>query len=398
MGEENRFAFTKTKLERLPVPLSGRRYWYDEKQPGLTVCVTSNGSRTLYVYKRIGGKPTRYRLGRFPELTVEQARNLAAEVVGEIARGRNLQAERQAARKELTVAELFAFWISSYAKPRKKTWQEDKRLYEKFIEPRWADCRLSAIRKRDVESLHACIGEENGPYQANRVLELIRAAYVRARKKLDYEGGNPAEDVEAFPERSRDRFLLPEELPRFFKAVAQEPPLTRDFFLMLLYTGARRSNVQAMRWDEIQGTVWRIPETKSGKPVLVPLVPEALAILIERRKLTGDSPWVFPSRRGSKVGHITEPKRAWQNLLQRAEIEDLRLHDLRRTLGSWQAATGASLPIIGKMLGHGSGSRATQVYAQLQLDPVRESAEKATAAIVAAANGNQPDEVGGDDN
>ena len=386
MGKTSRIPFTKSRLLGLPVPASGRRYWYDEKTPELAVCVTSAGTRTLYVYKRMGGKPTRYRLGRFPELPVEQARKLAAEVVVEEARGKNPQTERRAARNELTIEELFDFWLTTYAKPRKKTWKEDERLYEKFLKP-WANRSLSAISKRDVEKLHAQIGGSNGPYQANRVLELIRAAYVRARKKLDWQGPNPAEDIDAFEEKSRDRYLLPEELPRFFKAMEAEPALTRDFFLLCLYTGGRRSNVQAMRWDELQDDYWRIPETKSGKPVLVPLVPQASAILESRRKTAGGSPWVFPTRRGSKSGHIQEPKRAWKNLIERAGLVDLRLHDLRRTLGSWQAATGASLPIIGKMLGHGAGSRATEVYARLHLDPVREAATKATNAMIEAANG-----------
>ena len=392
MGESNRIPFTKTRLEGLPVPDSGRAYWYDAKTPGLCVCITAHGLRTLYVYKRLGGKPTRYRLGRFPELTIEQARKLTAEVVVESARGRNPQTERRAARREMTLAELFAFWIEDYAIPRKKTWREDARLYEKFLSP-WADRRLSAIGKRDVEGLHARIGVESGPYQANRVLELLRAAYTRARKKLDWQGVNPAEDVDAFPEKSRDRYLLPDELPRFFKALEAEPPLTRDFFAMCLYTAARRANVQAMRWGEIQGDVWRISDTKSGRPVLLPLVPEALAILETRRKTAGESPWVFATRRGSKSGHIQEPKRAWQNLVKRAGLEDLRLHDLRRTAGSYAAATGASMLAIGKMLGHESGSRATQVYARMDLTAAREAATKATAAIVADANGKGADDA-----
>lgn len=391
MGANNRFLFSKARIEKLPVPAEGRRYWHDTRQPGLVVCVTNTGTRTFYVLKRVGRKVIRYRLGRaLSELPVEEARKQAAQYIGQVAEGRNLQAERVESRGEPTVAEMFAFWLDEYAKPRKKTWAEDERMYRKFIEPRWAGRRLSAISEQDCEKLHAEVGEASGPYQANRLLELVRAMFTRARKKMKWRGINPAETVEPFTEESRDRFLQRSELPRFFRAVEQEPPLTRDFFLMLLFTGARRADCQAMRWDQIEGDVWRIPKTKSGKPVSLALVPEALAILESRRAAAGNSEWVFPTRRGAKVGHITEPKRAWANLVKRAEISDLRMHDLRRSLASYAAETGASLPIIAKMLGHEAGSRATQVYARLSVGPAREAATRATAeiaAIVAAANG-----------
>ena len=89
-----------------------------------------------------------------------------------------------------------------------------------------------------------------------------------------------------------------------------------------------------------------------------------------------NSDWVLPSVR-SKSGHLEDPKRPWHELLRRAGIENLRLHDLRRTMGSYQAISGASLHIIGKSLGHKSAS-ATQVYARLSADPIRESMQKAT--------------------
>ena len=91
--------------------------------------------------------------------------------------------------------------------------------------------------------------------------------------------------------------------------------------------------------------------------------------------------WVFPSY--GKTGHLVEPKKAWNRLLDRAEISDLRIHDLRRTLGSWQAATGASLPVIGKSLGH-KNQATTAIYARLDLDPVRQAVNTATAAMLAA--------------
>ena len=161
----------------------------------------------------------------------------------------------------------------------------------------------------------------------------------------------------------------------------------QDFFLLALLTGARRGNVASMRWDDVDPTwkLWRIPGevAKGGQPIVVPLVDAALAILTRRKATANGNPWVFPSY--GKSGHIVEVKGAWKRILTAAGLSDVRPHDLRRTLGSWQAIGGASLPIIGRSLGH-SQPATTQVYARLQLDPVRASVTAATDAILAAGN------------
>jgi integrase len=175
------------------------------------------------------------------------------------------------------------------------------------------------------------------------------------------------------------------ELPKFFKALAEESNGTiRDYIFVSLLTGARRSNVQEMEWKEIDWdrAEWLIPaeKAKADEPLRIALHPAALEILL-RRKASSMSDWVFPG--AGKTGHLVEPKSAWKRILARAGLTDLRLHDLRRTLGSWQAATGASLPIIGKSLGH-SSIQATQIYARLNLDPVRAAVTKAVDAMMLA--------------
>jgi len=163
------------------------------------------------------------------------------------------------------------------------------------------------------------------------------------------EGRESRDGVQRFKEKSRERFLHVDEMPAFFKALDEEQNDTlRDYFLVTLLTGARRSNVAAMRWDQLhldRGT-WTIPDTKNGLPLVVPLVPHVIAILERRKDDAGKSPFVFAGH--GRTGHIVEPKSAWARILERANITDLRIHDLRRTLGSWMAAAGTSLPIIGK--------------------------------------------------
>jgi len=119
---------------------------------------------------------------------------------------------------------------------------------------------------------------------------------------------------------------------------------------------------------------------KNRTPQTIPLGEDVLSVLVERRKNTS-SFFVFPGN--GKTGHLVEPKTGWKRILKRAGLENLRIHDLRRTLGSWQAMTGASLPVIGKSLNHESPAT-TAIYARIDLDPVRESMQKATTAILEA--------------
>jgi len=374
--------FSKTRIQALPQPSKGRGYHYDTQTPGLCVCVTENGTKTFYLYRWLAEqkRPIRYRIGAFPGVTVEQARRKAAELNGAIATGDDPQGKRRAARDVPTFGDLWEHWLETHAKLHKKTWQEDVRIYDYYFAS-WKGRKLSNIRRVDVQRLHARVGRENGIYQANRVLELLRAMFNKA-DDIGFRGENPGVGVKPFREQSRDRFLLPSEMPAFFKALAEEESeAVRDAVYLLLFTGARLGNVLAMRWADLDmgRGVWRIPETKGGFPVVVPLTPPALDVLVRRHQQCNGSPWVLPGR----GGHLTTLRHAWGRILQRAGIDDLRIHDLRRTLGSWQAIQGASLLTIGKSLGH-TDPKATAVYARLLLDPVRESTTRATAAMLAA--------------
>ena len=172
------------------------------------------------------------------------------------------------------------------------------------------------------------------------------------------------------------------ELARFFEALQYAEPRFRHYILLSLFLGQRRSNILALRWGDIdfENDIVRFVDTKNGDTVNTPMTDQAREILIQMYRTAGDNPWLFPSNT-SKSGHIEEPKRAWNALLKRANIENLRIHDLRRTMGSYQAITGSSLHIIGQSLGHRS-TAATQIYARLSCDPVRESMQRATNSML----------------
>ena len=387
-----KFNFTKAMLDTLPAPAKGKRaYYYDTKMRGLGISITSAGSKTFIVYRWMDGKPERITLGRYPDLSIEQARGKAGEVNGMIAKGQNPNDIRRAERAEMTFGELFAEYLERHAKIHKRSWKEDQNQFKRYLVP-LAKRKLSIIRKQDIQGLHHEVGKENGTYGSNRLLALLSVVFNKAIEFGFWNKANPAHGIKKFKEHSRDRFLQPDELPRFFQALAEEPNIIfRDYFLMLLLTGARRSNVLQMKWEDISfnRNEWRIPRTKNGTAQVVTLTDEAVTIL-KNRQNKKNSPYVFPGI--GKAGHLSDPKKAWTRVLQRAGFTNLRIHDLRRTMGSWQARTGASLAIIGKSLNHKCPAT-TAIYARLDLDPVRASLEKATAAIFMAAGLNLEKEI-----
>jgi integrase len=382
-----RINFTRAALNGLPHPPAGKRaFHYDEKTPGLAVQVTSSGAKTFYLYRRVQGRPERIRLGSYPGLTIEQARRQAQALNGEIANGANPNALKRGERGELTLGELYERYLADHIRPLGKSEKTLGSAWRVHLKP-WAGRKLSAIKRSEVQALKTrLVKESKAAGSVNRVLGIVSALYGWAAEHDLHKGDNPAQGVKKLRAATRDRFLQADELPRFFKALADEPNQTiRDYIVVSLLTGARRGNVLAMEWREVnlERATWTIPaaKTKTGTDYTLPLTPVAVQVL-EARQAVADGPWVFPS--WGKTGHLVEPKKAWAALLKRADIEDLHLHDLRRSLGSWQAATGASLSIIGKSLGHQNVST-TAIYARLNLDPVRQAVDTAAAAMLQAA-------------
>lgn len=348
--------------------------YHDAKTRGLQIRVTSTGVRTFCVYRRTkSGQPERVTLGRFPEMTIEQARASAATVNAAIEVGASPARVKRAHREEPTFGEVFDLFIPGKKKrngePLSERTIRDYRDCLRLHLARLKNLKLSQIGRDDVKRAHAAITNTSAA-SANRAVALISSVFNFAIDELEiYSGTNPASRIKKNAEVQRDRFAQSDELPRLFKAMADDP--MGDFFLLSLLTGARRSNVQEMRKSEInlQEGVWHIPRTKNGTAQHVTLSPEAMAVISNRMELVqGD--FIFPGT--GRTGHLVEPKTAWRRILRNAGLENLRIHDLRRTLGSWQAKSGASLTIIGKSLNHKT-HQATAIYARLDLDPVRAS-------------------------
>jgi integrase len=383
--QNNTFVFTKSLLENIQATADQRTTYHDahKQAAGLQLRVTIKGSKSFSVFRRTkGGRPERVTLGTFPEMTIGQARRQAALISAAIAEGANPAAVRRAHKAEETFSELFDEYLRRHAKPNKKTWQEDEQRYNQYLKRVLGNRKISTVDRRLVAAIHSEVTIAGHPAVANRVLALISGIFGWAINVGILEK-NPAKGIKRNREKSRDRFLQSDELPKLFQALAESPNINlKDFVLLALLTGARRANVLSMQWSDINFSraEWRIEETKNGTPQVVTLSPEAMVILKARRDKI-NSNFVFPGI--GITGHLTDPKKGWERLLDRAGLKNLRIHDLRRTLGSWQAKTGASLAIIGKSLNH-KNVATTAIYARLDLDPVRDSVNAATTAMMSA--------------
>ncbi|QSA97113.1 site-specific integrase [Methylococcus sp. EFPC2] len=434
--------FTRAALSAITPPAKGRDYFRDVKQAGLLLDVTASGTKAFQLYRKVGGKPVRAVLGRFdpdlpdsrelpktlangkpldplayigntPRLNVRMARALTVAVSAAMDRGENPVADRREQRRkaaeELTLREAFDLYYKDHLQPQgRRTAEELQGEFARYVgkvvpgqkKPRgkertkapgsvdWEGRKLSSIKPVEVRKLMVSLRENVGPRTANKVLALLRALYRKLAEWRAYDGENPTLGIPKYPERERSRFLKAEELPKFFEALQGAPEYFRHFVLLAISTGARSSNIQGMRWVDLDlhAGLWTVPgeQSKNGDHLVIPLTAPALEVLRERRG--SGSPWVFPSYSAS--GHMGHPAKPWADLLERAGLTDLRMHDLRRSLGSWAAIQGASMAIIGQALGHKS-TDATRIYARLSVDPVRDAMERATSAIF-AAGGIQP--------
>lgn len=394
-------------IKAAPVPFDKAQKEYHFESPrGLTLRVSRAGKRSFYVLARMrGGRMIRQKIGDYPSITPEQAKIRALGLLSKISAGDDPTEERRVLRGSETLSTVFEQFLKN--KRSKRGAPLSQRTQDNYRDVFTRNClaiankRLPEISSDDISRIYHTVGKRSGA-AANMTRAMLSSVFAWAVKSKKV-GVNPVAEVgKAFVEESRDRFMSGNELRRFFTALNTINPDLRDFFLVCLLTGVRRSNVQAMAWCDIDvdAAIWRIPNTKNGTPHNVTLSPECLVILkgLEERavnqrrnelvKNVADDPavarsqYVFPGT--GKTGHLVEPKKSWATLLRNAQLEDLRIHDLRRTLGSWQAITGASLSVIGKSLNQKS-VEATKIYARLNLDPVRQSVQIATDAMLEAA-------------
>lgn len=414
---------------------------WDSEVPGFGCRVYPTGKKAFVLSYRTNGRKRLLTLGGYGAMTLDQARKAARSELAKVESGKtDPLEERQRETRGETITQLCAAYMERHGS-QKKSGADDQRRIDRHILPAWRNLKAATIKRADVAALHSRIGK-TAPYEANRVLALVAKMFELARRWgfVPEAHTNPARDIDRFKETKRDRYITPAELPHLAAAINAEPnESARHGLWLYLLTGARKSELLRARWDDLdleRGEL-RIADTKAGRTHYLPLSAPALALLREIPRQSGN-PYILPGKLpGAHLVNISKPwsrvKMAatlarWRDELEVTElidrltearaatkskhtakdwnptpslaeiraachtdgltlppaVDDVRLHDLRRTVGSWLAQAGNSLHLIGRVLNHSNAST-TQVYARFGQDNVRAALEQHGERIIGAA-------------
>ena len=386
--------FTEKLLSTLKTP-ERRTVLTDTKTNGLQLWIHPSGQKSLAWSRRINGRLYFRSLGLWPvEVSVSQARDevdklngkaSAWKVAGYPSAENPFKKEEPPSNDVPLFSDLVEAYILHRIRPESRSTKRaeyDVRLYGKTHLADLMDKRIDQLKVEDFLKIKQQAGERR--VAANRAIQLCRRILRWSGKRVDgklnfWAVPNHAAEVSLYKERKRTRFLQPDELLKFNKALADEENADlRHFLTLALSTGARRGAVLGMRWKNVSfdRKIWHVPYTdnKSGESYEVILSPAVLAVLEQRWKDADENAiFVFPGI--GKEQHIMDLKRSWTEFRKGARIPDITIHDLRRSHGSYLAVSGASLQIIGQALGHRSMA-STQIYSQLLSQSVREAQDK----------------------
>ena len=367
-------------VKRLTPPAKGNKVTWDDEVPGFGARITAAGAKAfVYNYRTKGtGQQRRVTIGQFPSWSTSAARTKAKELRRLVDSGADPRGDLEEERSASTMADLIERFKDEYL-PRRRpaTIKAYRGMLAKHIGPHFGQfAKVSDVTYSYIDALHRRVTATGSTYIANRCVAVCSKMFSLAIL-WGMRTDNPAKGVERNSEIKRKRYLSGDELKRLMAALASHADKQfADIIRLLLLTGARKTEVLSMRWDNLtlakDKGVWSKPGSATKQKVdhITPLSAPAVLLLkgIERR---GD--FVFPGC--GATGHIVEIKKGWASLCKSAGIKGLRIHDLRHSFASQLVSSGASLPLIGALLGHSNPST-TARYSHLVDDVQRAAVEK----------------------
>jgi integrase len=411
IGSVRAFPFTEARVEdairlvasgKVQTKADGRRYWRDAGSPhGLILLAGARGGSYYRLHKQ-ASKKIFTRIGDATAMRVTKAREAALKLAG----GDTTAAAKpiRVRTDGMTIAEAWKAYIADvesgeFIAGRKPTAASTvasyKILFNAHVGRPHGKKSLHHLA-RMVPELHRKLKDK--PVTANRLVQVVRNLFTHAARTGNWDRPNPTIDqvtgrgLKKYTVASRSRHLTTTEAARVLAFAAGEPQPWRDFWRLLILTGVRASTLREMKWAHLDlrksDSIWAVPTTKNGDPLEVPLVETAARILSERlaaapmHKGKPASVWVFPMRDDPKRC-ISDLDHAWNRVLEHAPLDGVRIHDLRRTAGSWATQGGAPLPNVGKLLGHRSHN-STAVYARADTKGARAAAEIIEARLLEA--------------
>jgi len=345
----------------------------DRDLPAFGLTVSKNGRKTFFVRaaRPIGRSKTI--LGTADEMTAAEAREKAVAAIA-------------AAKTECETGPQFADFVTEFMRRQGRRWKlstrnSNRHLIDRHLVPFFGTMPVAEIARADVQRWFDSMSATPGT--ANRALPVL-SVMMRQAELWDFrpQGSNPCRNMRRYKTAPRERFLSLDELKRlgFVLDHAEDKQATAAIRL-LLFTGARSSEITRLRWDWIRGTRAVLPDSKTG-PKAIQLPPPARAVL---NALPQKGRFVFPNRRGN--GPMTDLGLRWQKLRDLAGLDGVRIHDCRHTFASHAVMSGLDLYTVGRLLGHADVA-STERYAHLADEHVRAAAGRISGIVHEAMTGS----------
>jgi integrase len=382
-------------VDRVKAPTDVDRVeYFDEKVTGLILRVTKAGKKSWYLQYRVKPAPKKRRmaLGSYPATSLANAREKAQEHLLTATRGKDPGVSASLApespQKLLTFGRLTELYVENYARKKRQTWAVDQARLDRNFFARWGDRPAGEITKQDVEDAYERI-ERRGTIEANRNLQLVRAIYNWAIAQNLLEK-NPTERIKLSSEASRERVLTEAEIRKVWEATHQLTPQMGAIYRLKLIIAQRSAEVEAMRWQDIDGHWWNIPgpltKPKRAHRVYLPRM-----ALDEIDEFPRRGTWIFPS--DSRSGHVDNVGKALARIKRLSGIDDFTGHDFRRTAATFMAQMKVPRSIASRVLNHsGRGdesSGVTAVYVRYGYDDEKKDALEKWAAKLREIIGRQ---------
>lgn len=332
--------------------------------------------RVYMVKYRSLGRQRWYTIGKHGSpWTPELARREAKRILGLVAEGKDPADKKKKDRSAPTISALADRFLEEHveAKSKDRTYTEYKRLVDRIVKPELGRLKVDDVRSSDIEKLH--LKFRATPYQANRLVALLSKMFNWSGRRGER---NPCVGIERFAEQKRRRYLSSAELARLGGALAraEEQKLISPYVIaairLLVFTGARLTEILTLRWDhvDLERGLINLVDSKTGAKTIY-LNAAAQGLLTTLPRIEGN-PFVVPGERSGK--HLVNLEKPWRRVRELAQLPDVRLHDLRHSFASIGAGAGLGLPVIGALLGHAQAAT-TARYAHLASDPLQQAAD-----------------------